>query len=127
MFVEKAAASTFTAVKRQRFKPQQVQTIIKPGQTEPGHFSRVPALSKKVRFSLLNLDVFAVSREVDLDDEPRDVLTVTDPVEGRTQRKVVEVHSTFNWTYCEEPIVWTEPEPQESNQIKFTKYFLKIQ
>lgn len=57
--------------------------------------------------------MFAVGREVDLDDEARDVLTVADPVEGGSQRQVVEVHSTFNRTHRQEPVVWTEPGPGE--------------
>lgn len=68
-------------------------------------------------FLVFNLDVFAVSREVDLDDEAWDVLTVSDPVQGRSQRKVVEIHCTFNWTHSQEPIVWTEPGPQETHKI----------
>lgn len=45
---------------------------------------------------LFNLDVFAVGREVNLDDEAGDVLTVTNPIERWSQRKVVEIHSTLN-------------------------------
>lgn len=48
------------------------------------------------RVILFYLDVFAVSRKVDLDDKARDVLTVTNPVEGRSQRQVVEIHSTVS-------------------------------
>lgn len=57
--------------------------------------------------------MFAVSREVDLDDKARDVLAVANPVEGWPQRKVVEIHSTFNRTHCQETVVWTEPEAQD--------------
>lgn len=54
--------------------------------------------------------MFAVSREVDLDDKAGNVLTVTDPIERRSEGEVVEIHSTFNRTHCQEPVVWTEPE-----------------
>ncbi len=46
--------------------------------------------------SLFHLDMLAVSREVDLDDKARDVLTVANPVKGRSQREVVEIHGTLN-------------------------------
>lgn len=52
--------------------------------------------SRNSKGVFFNLDMFAVSREVDLDDETRDVLTVANPVKGRSQRKVVEIYSTFN-------------------------------
>lgn len=43
-------------------------------------------------FQPLNLDVFAVSGEIDLDHEAGDVLTVANPVQGWSQRKIIEIH-----------------------------------
>lgn len=58
----------------------------------------------------LHLDVFAVSREVQLDYKAWDVFAVADPVQRRSQRKIVEVHSTLHRTHCQEAVVWAEPE-----------------
>lgn len=57
--------------------------------------------------------MFAVSREVDLDDGAGDVLTVADPVEGRPKREVVEIHRTLNRSHGQEAVVRTEPDPQQ--------------
>ena len=80
-----------------------------------------PSGTSEQRFSIFHLDVFAVRGEVDLDHEAGDVLTVTDPVEGRPKTKVVKIHSTFNWTHCQEAVIWTEPEPRGQNRLNWLR------
>lgn len=61
----------------------------------------------------LHLDVLAVSREVQLNNKPWNVFAVADPVQGGSQREIVEVHSALDRTHCQEAVVWAEPEVRE--------------
>lgn len=56
-----------------------------------------------------HLDMSTVSWEVHLEDKAWNVLTVTNPVEGRSEWQVIKVHGTIHRTHSQEPIIWTEP------------------
>lgn len=68
--------------------------------------------------------MFAVSREVQLDDEAWDVFTVANPVQGWSQREVVEVHRMFHRTHCQKAVVRAEPEPQDQRVCREPRFLI---
>lgn len=57
----------------------------------------------------LYLDVFAVSREVQLDHKSRNIFAVADPVERRAQSQIVEIDRALHRADGQQPVIRAEP------------------